>query len=221
MTYQWNTKIRYVRGLGPVRAKELTKIGIETVGNLLEYQPLHYLYPGGVSIAEAKEGMVVIKTKIHNVYRRAVPTNIVEAVLVDQTGDCIARWYNQWYVGDQLHSGMTVTFWGKYKGGVLQQPKWSTCEASMIDVYGGQYGETHHSTIRVALKEVLCNTALGFMHDGTVRIAVFNAFHFPEDKAHEQWALKMLKFDEALQLSLALQERRREREQVKGVVILI
>ena len=64
------------------------------------------------------------------------------------------------------------------------------------------------------MEEVLCNTALGFMHDGTVRIAVFNVFHFPEDKAHQQWALKMLKFDEALQLSLALQERRRGQRNV-------
>ncbi len=218
MTYQWTTPIRYVRGLGPVRAKELTKIGIETVGNLLEYHPLHHLYPGGVSIAEAKEGYVVLKGRIGRIcldYNQNV-----RAQIGDDTGVCEVVWYNARYVCDQLHAGMTVTLWGKYKCGLLQQPRWSTCEASMKDVYGGVYG-VHHSTIRAALKEVLCNTALGFMHDGTVRIAVFNAFHFPEDKAHQQWALKMLKFDEALQLSLALQERRRGREGVKGVVILI
>ena len=56
MTYRYDTPIRYVRGLGPIKARELTKIGINTVGDLLEHHPLSYIYPGGVSIAEAKEG---------------------------------------------------------------------------------------------------------------------------------------------------------------------
>ena len=154
MPYNWTTPIRYVRGLGPVKAKELNSIKINTVGDLLEYPPLHYIYPGGVSIAEAKEGHVIIKAVIADLKRAPGRDSIVEAVLVDQSGGCRARWYNRAYMLQSLRPGMTVTFWGKYKGGVLQQPKWTTVESSLSDVYGGQYG-SHNLTIRQALKEVL------------------------------------------------------------------
>lgn len=220
MTYQWTTPIRYVRGLGPVKAKELTKIGITTVGELLERHPLSYIYPGGVSIADAKEGNVVIKAKIKNIMRVPFRAGLVEAFLTDGTGICKAVWYNNPYTLSSLRPGMTVTFWGKYKGGVLQQPKWSTCEASMIDVWGGQYG-VHHATIRAALKEVLggkscaeLNTKLPSMNDGSSRLDCFDEFHFPYDKNMQQIARYNLKRDEALTLQLALAERRRGREVV-------
>jgi ATP-dependent DNA helicase RecG len=209
MAYHWQTPIRYVRGLGPVKTQELTKIGITTVGELLERQPLSYIYPGGTSIAEATEGHVVIKARITQIGQRT--PSLMMATLQDDTGKCPAVWYNQSWLLANLRSGMTVTFWGRFKDGVLHQPKWSTCEASMIDVWGGQYG-VHHQTIRAALKEVLVNTELGFMNDGTVRIAVYNAFHFPENKQHQHRALQALKEDEALCLQLALAEKRRGRK---------
>ena len=213
MTYRYDTPIRYVRGLGPVKAKELTKIGITTVGELLERHPLSYLYPGGVSIAEASEGNVVIKAKIKTI-KRYSSESVVGATVFDETGECTITWYNNPYTLSSLHPGMTVTFWGRYRGGVLQQPKWSTCEASMIDVWGGQYG-VHHNTIRAALKEVLYKPErldLPDINHGCSRRHLFARYHFPEHKEEQQMAERELKQDEALQLQLALAERRRGRE---------
>lgn len=210
MTYHWQTPIRYVRGLGPVKTKELAKINIHTVGDLLEKQPLHYLYPGGVTIAEAKEGMVVIRAEIEDIRRNY--NQAVGATLRDTTGTCQAQWYNSPWLLANLRPGMTVTFWGKYKGGVLQQPRWTTVESSLANVYGGQYG-THHATIRAALKEVLAHVELPDMVSGIYRDTIFKMFHFPHNKGEQQRAEQDLKFDEALQLQLALAERRKEREQ--------
>jgi len=91
----------------------------------------------------------------------------------------------------------------------LQQPHWTCVEKTMDQVYGGQYGETHHATIRAALVEVLANVHLPDLTDGSNRVEAYKRFHFPENKEEQQWMLKALKFDEALQLQLALAERRR------------
>lgn len=213
MTYRYDTPIRYVRGLGPVKVRELAKIKITTVGELLEKQPLSYLYPGGVSIADASEGNVVIKATITQIGQRS--QFFALATLQDESGKCYAQWYNSPWLLQSLRPGMTVTFWGKYKGGVLQQPKWSTCEASMIDVWGGQYG-VHHDTIRAALKEVLAHVELPEITDGDVswdRAATYFYYHFPDGKMDQQRALQQLKQDEALQLQLALVEKRKGRDQ--------
>lgn len=219
MTYQWNTPIRYVRGLGPTRSRELIKMGITTVGELLERHPLSYIYPGIIPISDAKEGNAVIKAKIKEIGRLYGKTT--RATLYDDAGGvCRAMWYYGAWALHTLRPGMTVIFYGKMKGGVLSQPKWCTHEGGMENVYGGQYG-THHSTIRTALKEVLANVELPEMYNGLSRVGVFRAFHFPQHKAKQQKAEADLKFDEALTLQLALAEKRRGRESVRGEVIWI
>ena len=217
MPYHWSTPVRYIKGLGPQRSRELNKLGIETVGNLLERQPLSYIFPGVTSIEDARDGPVVIKAKVVEIGRSWDPT--VRALLEDDTGVCKAQWYHGAWTLDNLRPGMNVTFWGKMSGGTLQQPKWCTHDGGMESVYGGQYGK-HHNTIRAALVEVLANVELPDTWNGHSRVAAYQIFHFPDSKTQQQWCLKNIKFDEAIQLALALQERRRGRS-VKGVVIEI
>lgn len=205
--YHWDTPIRYVRGLGPTRSKELTKIGVHTVGDLLEYPPLSWIYHGVTDIAGAKEGMVVVKAVVRTIGRHPF-RSVTEATLDDESGSCKVEWYGRAWLLDHLRPGMTATFFGELKGGVLQQPKWCTYDGGMESVYGGQYG-VHHNTIRTALKEVLANVELPDMANGSSRLGVYSIFHFPANKTQQQMALNTLKFDEALTLQLALQERQR------------
>ena len=212
--YSWTTPVRYIKMIGPTRAKELVACGIETVGDLLEKQPLSYIFPGVTPIADAKEGMVVVKAKVVEIGRSWNTT--IEAMIGDETGECKTIWYHS-YAAQQLHHGMTATFYGKLKGGALQSPKWCTHDGGMESVYGGQYG-VHHNTIRAALVEILPNTELPDMANGSNgncnRVGCYWAYHFPNSKAVQQQALADLKADEALTLQLALQERRRGREGV-------
>jgi len=206
--YNWDTKIRYVRTIGPTRSRELAKIGITTVGELLEYHPLSYIYPGATNIADAKEGMVVVvRARIRGINRGWGST--VKATLIDNTDTCQAIWYTS-YAAQSLHTGMIATFCGKLKSGVLQQPKWCTHDGGMENVYGGQYG-VHHDTIRAALKEVLANVELPPMNCQTNRAFIYKMFHFPMTKDADKEALNYLKHDEALTLQLALAERKNQR----------
>jgi ATP-dependent DNA helicase RecG len=113
MAYHWTTPIRYVRGLGPTRSRELIKIGIHTVGDLLERCPLSYIYPSATPIADASEGMVVVKAKVKEI--KQGHGSVVEAVLDDGTGTCRAVWYHGAWLLANLRPGMVVTFWGKAK----------------------------------------------------------------------------------------------------------
>ena len=220
MSYTYTTPIRYVRGIGPNRAKELVACGITTVGDLLERRPLSYVYPGMTPIADATDGMVVVRARIKDVMRGCWGST-VEAVLDDETGVCKAMWYNSPYLLSSLHSGMTAIFYGKMKGGVLSQPRWTTVSSTMKNIYGGQYGEKHHQTIRAALVEVLGDVQLPEMHGGLNRTKVFRVFHFPADREEQQRAEYTLKFDECIQLQLSLSERRKRQESVRGKVIWI
>lgn len=217
MTYRWTTPIRYIKGLGPTRSRELAKIGINTVGDLLEYPPLSYIFPGVTNIADAKEGMVVVKARIRGINRGWGST--VKATLDDDIDTCRAIWYTP-YAAQALYTGMTTIFYGKMKGGVLQQPKWTTVESTMENVYGGQYG-VHHDTIRAALVEVLANVELPDLNGDASRVDVFRMFHFPHHKYELESVINILKFDESLCLQTALAERRQGRELVKGEVIWI
>jgi len=138
MTYSWNTNIRYVKGVGPVKAQELEKIKIKTIGDLLEYKPLDYVYPGVTSISDLpNDGYAVVKGKIEQIWRAQNNTPVVYAKISDETGTCLAIWWNQVYIVQHLHVGMAVTFWGKCKAGKLQQPKFSTLGFKADEVIGG------------------------------------------------------------------------------------
>lgn len=220
--YKADTLVRYIKGLGPQRSQELNKIGIHTVLDLLEKHPLSYVFPGVTGIANASESMIVIKAKIVSITRGYGST--VVGVLKDDTGTCKVIWYRGAWALQSLRVGWTATFWGKMKCSVLQNPKWTTSPKSIKDVYGGQYGETHHDTIRAAIKEVLAHVELPEITDGHTswdRSATYFYYHFPSDEEDQQRALKQLKFDESLCLQTALAEKRKGRESVKGEVILI
>ena len=209
--YNWQTKIQYVRGIGPTKATELKTMGIETVGDLLEYQPNHHIYPGITAIKDLKEGHAIIKAKIVSIDRLPGRTPIVEAKLNDGTGTCKAMWWNQIFILQNLRPGMTVTFWGKCKAGTLQQPKFSTYGFNVDEVVGGDYG-VHNRTMKIALKEVLDNMEIpDWLLDGYCpRDVAFEWLHKPYDKEDHKEAINRLKFDELFLLQLAMLKRRQQ-----------
>ncbi len=212
MSYNWQTKIQYVKNIGPTKAAELKTMGIETVGDLLEYQPLHHIYPGITAIKDLKEGHAIITAKIVSIDRLPGRTPIVEAVLNDGTGTCKAMWWNQIFILQNLRPGMTVTLWGKCKAGVLQQPKFSTYGFNADDVTGGDYG-VHNRTMKIALKEVFSSCNLpDWLLDGYClsRYRTFRDLHRPYRKENYNKALERLKFDELFLLSLAMLKRRQQ-----------
>jgi len=209
--YNWQTKVQYVKGIGPAKATELKGMDIETVGDLLEYQPNHHVYPGITAIKDLKDGHAIIKAKVVKIDRLPTRVPIVGAVLDDGTGTCEAMWWNQIFILQNLRPGMTVTFWGKCRAGVLQQPKFSTFGFNADEVTGGDYG-VHNRTMKIALKEVLNNMEIPdwSLWPHYSRDEAFHNLHNPHAKNDHEYAINRLKYDELFLLQLAMLKRRQQ-----------
>ncbi|MFN2384554.1 MAG: ATP-dependent DNA helicase RecG [Gemmatimonadota bacterium] len=101
--------IQRLPGMGPRRAADFAKIGIETIGELLRHYPRDYfdardMTPIGSLTAGAT---ACVQGTIQAVIRRALGhrRTLVTALLEDASGEIAVIWFNQPWVADQLHRG--------------------------------------------------------------------------------------------------------------------
>ena len=150
-TIKAETPLRYLKGVGPRRAESLTKIGVETVEDLLQVLPFRYedrrafarvadMVPGGreATLAVRVESARLIRT------RRAGFT-IFEARLADESGAIVARWYNQPYLAKLLIAGRHAVLFGRPEadrrggGSVLDNPDYEILdEADAEGIHTGR-----------------------------------------------------------------------------------
>jgi ATP-dependent DNA helicase RecG len=138
MSLRLDTKLALLKGVGEVMERELTRMGLTTVGDLLDYFPRRYDdFSNLKPIAQLRPGLVSVRAKVENVaVRRAVRNRrmvITEAVVVDATGSLKLTWFHAPYVADQLKIGKEYFFTGelKFKAGVFSvvQPQFERPES--------------------------------------------------------------------------------------------
>ncbi len=106
------TQLRFLKGAGPARAARLAKLGIETLGDLLEHYPRAYLdrthltplarlVPGG----EATSVGVVRSVSLR---RTRGGMRNVHAILEDESGLVECVWFNQPYLERVLKRGRRI-----------------------------------------------------------------------------------------------------------------
>ncbi|MFQ5496010.1 MAG: ATP-dependent DNA helicase RecG, partial [Phycisphaerae bacterium] len=110
------TDVQFVKGVGPPRAHAFARLGLNTVGDLIEYFPVrHELLPQSVPIDSLRYGAVAtIVGELRSVSVRGFDSRQrVTATVVDGTGRCRARWFNSPFLVDRLHGGDVVRLTGK------------------------------------------------------------------------------------------------------------
>ncbi len=110
-----DTDVRFVPGVGPVRAQAFAALGVHTVGDLIEYFPFrHALRPKSLPIGELEPGEVAtIVGELRRVRTRGpLARQSVTANVVDGTGECAVRWFNSSYLINRLHDGQIVRLTG-------------------------------------------------------------------------------------------------------------
>ncbi len=115
-----DAEVRFVRGVGPNRARELARLGVRTVGDLLEYYPFrHELIPKSQPIGTMKLGAVatLIGTLQRVRDRNGHGGLSATAEIVDGTGRCRLRWFHTPYLVDKLRTGDVVRVTGKVDAG--------------------------------------------------------------------------------------------------------
>ncbi|GAB4242973.1 MAG: ATP-dependent DNA helicase RecG [Thermoleophilia bacterium] len=94
-----------LKGVGGRTAAGLARMGIETVGDLLEHIPFRYEEPASLvavrDLSEEKEATVKVRVHSSSLRRTRRPgLKILEAIVGDDTGSVKAVWYNQEYLAD-------------------------------------------------------------------------------------------------------------------------
>lgn len=117
------TPVRYLKGVGEVRAEQLQRLEIETVGDLLLTLPRRYddrRRFQKMSSLQGGETTTVMGTVVSGGFvRPRFGKSFYEAILKDDSGMVRCRWFNAQYLADQLKVGDSLVVFGKvsrYKG---------------------------------------------------------------------------------------------------------
>jgi ATP-dependent DNA helicase RecG len=136
-----SASIQYLKGIGPKRARLFSKLGVNTIEDLLYYFPRRYEDRTNFScVAMLKEGntytikaKVLARTERRSFRRRAF--SITEVAVGDDTGKICCVWFNQPYLKDYFSVGQSMILHAKVEryAGRLQM---SSPEFEILDGAG-------------------------------------------------------------------------------------
>lgn len=213
-----------LKGVGPVAAKKFAALGLQTVGDLINYYPRRYEdYSVVMPISELRPGPVSLRAAIKQAKGRYVRRgmHITEAVASDETGSVRLIWFNQSYREASLGHGHDYYISGVFE---LSHQRLSIINPSVelvgdmpvntariVPVYRETKGLTSRQ-IRAALSQVLPVIDLlpetlphwlvseqGFLS----RARAIRNLHFPDSTEMLEAAKLRLGFEEVFQLTLA------------------
>ncbi len=114
----FQSPIKNLRGVGETRAKQLSRLGITNVGELLRHFPRAYQHRGNVrllsEVAEGEVAAFILTVRTQPVTKMVKNRmTITEFRAFDDSRSCNIVFFNQRYVGDIFGIGDTFRFWGK------------------------------------------------------------------------------------------------------------
>lgn len=133
-----NSPTKFLKGVGPARAKSLQRLGVQTVEDLLYFFPRRYEDRKQFSsISKLKENSsCTIKAEIvslhsHSSFKRR-NFHIISATLADDSGKIDVVWFNQKFLLNILKEGQELILYGEvasYKGKLqLSSPEFEIIE---------------------------------------------------------------------------------------------
>ena len=219
-----------LRGVGPARAEQLARLGVETVWQLIWHLPARYDdFSRLRTIAEMQPGeQVTVAANLWKLENRKLAMNreMVQAVLNDGTGSLRATWWSKWSAA-KLEIGQSYRFSGKvglhmgYK--TLESPVFEALESSdiangpILPVYPlteGLTSKTISDLVEQALREGLAAVGDPVPEEMRRKFGLINLpnalkqIHRPENPEQLDVARKRLAFDEFFYIQLGVQQRR-------------
>ena len=244
MTPNLDTPVQYLKGVGPSLAKLFSKIGINTVRDLIFYFPRDWEDRRNIlPISKLITGTdCLVKGVIKSV--RAEKTgrgfNLVKALVSDESGSVVATWFNQPFIEKTLNAkkGSTAVISGRadinpYSGGLEISVKDyeildGQTEADVIvpkyPLTAGLYQKTIRRLIKQTLQNYLALVTDPIPEEVTKRLGneqLKNAvlgLHFPKTPDDIERYRSRIAFDEFFILQSAIAVRRKEvRVDTKGI----
>lgn len=222
--------------LAKVSEKNLAKLGIHTVRDLIFYFPFRYedlsdrLMIGALKIGQT----ATIKGRLDLIVTKRSPRKrmyITEALVSDETGTIKVVWFNQAFIGKALHVGDMIFFsgqvTGEYIGMQMTNPSYEKMTSSrtegstlhtgrIVPIYPTTQGVTSRQ-LRLIMKKCLIYTyefeewlpADIIKKYGLLSyVDALTQIHFPKNGKMRDEALRRLKFDELFVIQLYTQQLR-------------
>ena len=238
-----STDVRYIKGVGEQRAKALARLGVRTLGDLLNYFPRAYEDRTAVRpIAELAvdetacvRAMVAAEPRLTRV-RRGL--DLVKLRIVDESGSADVTFFNQSYVRDQLVPGESYVFYGKAGGNLLRktftnpvferEDRAGTVTGRILPLYRLTHGISNK--LVVSAMECALN-ACGDMLPELLPAEIteryelakvgftYQNIHFPSDPHSLELAKRRIAFENLFVRACAVQKMRETQQQVKGQYI--
>ncbi len=231
-----DTDVQFVKGVGPVRAKHFSKLGVRNVGDLVHLFPFrHECKPQSQAIGTVEPGgLSTVIGELKNVrVSGRFSSGTISAQVIDGTGRCGVRWFNSGYLADRLHPGIVVRLTGKvdlYNA----RPQIVNPEISIIEKGEDPFAEDHErrepvypaiaelssrqikrlveSVLDVAAPQIeeILPAALRKKRDLPPRRTAIVRYHKPTGPMDVRVARRRVAYDELLLFQLAIQTSRRK-----------
>ncbi|MBU3918575.1 DNA helicase RecG, partial [Patescibacteria group bacterium] len=243
------TPVENIPKIGPVYAKKLKKMGIQTAGDLLFHFPVRYIDFSQIkNIADLKiNEPACVKGTIENIkneisYRRRL--FITKAVVKDDSGIIGVTWFNQPYLANSLKKGDMVYLAGKItisnQGAYLSSPTYEkispvegkdlgpTHTARLVPVYEETRGMTSRwlryiiKPLLFSIKDKLPETLPSETIKENKLLGINNALsqiHFPDNLEIAEQAKQRFAFEELFFLELFVLSKKQEMEELNSIAI--
>ncbi|MFH1840947.1 MAG: ATP-dependent DNA helicase RecG [Candidatus Shapirobacteria bacterium] len=231
------TPVSSVFLVGPIYAKKLKRLGIESIGDLLYHFPFRYVdYSLASKIAAIQPGEVItiagFVVYAKNEYTRK-NFNLQKIRIKDETGEIEAVWFNQPFLIKNFRLGQKITLSGKAEkfGGklVLSSPDY---EITGNRIHTGRLVPVYHETAGITSRWLRSRIA-HLMDKNDLEISDFLPFnnlpelkqalqwrHFPCNKQEAKEAEERFAFEELFLIQLAILERKQEWQDKKPAYVL-
>ena len=222
MEINLETKIQYLKGVGPKMGAKLNRLGIEKVEDLLMYWPRRY--EDYTDITQIKNLRIsnfqtqTIRAKIlgiGNKKTRRRGFTVTEAVVEDGTGSIKVVWFNQPYLAKMLRAGSEVILNGKvsidpYSRELVMESPNRANKPKIMPIYGETAGlSSYFITRQIAntksqianIKEFLPEDVIKKNQLLDIQEAILN-IHEPANSGMLEKARERLAFDELFLISM-------------------
>lgn len=233
------TNVRYIKGIGEVRANALEKLGIVTLGDLISYFPRGYEDRTAVRpIRELTAGeCVCVRGMVAadpTPRRIAGGRTLVKTRVVDDSGSMDLVFFNAQHLGSSLRMGETYVFFGRVEDDLrhrqminpLFEPEGrQQVTGRIMPIYPLTAGVTQGLMARAARQGLdACRELLPDVLPDGIRQAhslcyvnyAYENIHFPSSPEALEVARRRLVFEELFLLTCGLQLLRQRRRDVAG-----
>ena len=226
-----STPIQFAKGVGPSRAEIFEKLGVATLGDLLEYFPRRWDFlpePTKIKDILPEQNITIVGILEQTDFLQYRRTPMFEATIADDTGFCKLVWFHGAYLKKQLQPGQILAVTGKvklYKRNLqIPNPKFAILEKDSADptqISGPTYPATENLSsnqikrimhplvpqLAPQLPELYTERFLK-KNELVLRSTAYQKIHFPDDEEQLKQAKRRLKYDELFLMQLGLAIKR-------------